>query len=200
MKKKCVLILMTCLFFLHVQVMAGYACVGRILTISVTDSPDQQVVAQILSVLITERTGTCIELVQAADVQASEKKMGKGDADIIISYLGVAKAGIEGAESATSSQETYAIVKAHYLQNSGMVWLKPFGYSGPTGNDSAQKESIAAPVTTKTVLDRFPVLDRVINKLDGKIDDAILKQLAEQSATGDPREVAKSFLKARNMI
>ncbi|MEA3468014.1 MAG: glycine betaine ABC transporter substrate-binding protein [Thermodesulfobacteriota bacterium] len=200
MKKKCVLILMTCLFFLHVLVMAGYACVGRILTISVTDSPDQQVIAQILSVLITERTGTCIELIQAADVQASEKKMEKGDADIIISYLGVARAGIEGAESATNSQETYAIVKAHYLQNSGMVWLKPFGYSGPTGNEFTQKESIAAPITTTTVLDRFPVLDRVINKLDGKIDDAILKQLAEQSATGDPREVAKSFLKARNMI
>jgi len=198
--KKSVLILIACLFFLHVQVMAGYACVGRILTISMTDSPDQQMVAQIMSVLITERTGTAIEFVKAADVQESEKKMEKGEADIFISYLGIAQGSVEGAESITNPQETYAIVKAHYLQNLGMVWLKPFGYFGPTGNDSTQQQSIAAPVTTKTVLDRFPVLDRVINKLEGKIDNAILKQLAEQASSGDPREVAKSFLKTRNMI
>ncbi len=198
MKNKTVFIVT--LFFLHMLVMAGYACVGRVLTISLTDSPDQQVVGQILSVLITERTGTAIEFVQAANELESKKIMERGDADIYIGYLGSARTIVDGAESVTNTQEIYAMVKAHYLQNSDMVWLKPFGYSGPTGNDSNQEQSLAAPITTKVVLDRFPVLDRVINKLNGKIDNTILKQLTEQAAAGDSTEVAKKFLKVRNMI
>lgn len=200
MKIKTVSMFFVCLFLLHMQVIAGYACVGRILTVSMTDSPDQQVVAQILSVLINERTGTAIEFIKAANVQESEKKVENGDADIYIGYLGAAKDGTKGSESKIDLQEEYAIVKAYYLENLNLVWLKPFGYAGPTGGDSAQNKSIAAPVTTKIVLDRFPVLDRVINKLDGKIDDGILKQLTEQAAAGDARAVAKRFLKARNII
>lgn len=200
MKKKTIMILITSLFLLHMQVLAGYACVGRVLTVSVTDSPDQQVVAQILSVLISERTGTEIAFVTAKNVQESKMLLEKGDADIYIAYLGDAAKGMEGVESAMNEEEKYALVKAHYLQNSGMVWLKPFGYSGPLGNVSAEERSLAAPVTTRTVLDRFPVLDRVINKLDGKINESTLKQLTEDVATSDLEAVAKSFLKARNMI
>lgn len=203
MKGKNLLIFGSCLVFLHVLAMPGYSCVGRVLTISLNNSIDQQIMGQILSVYITERTGTTIEFTEAADVQSSQKMVEKGDADIFINYLGVALSNMEGEKTGETLQETYSIIKEHYLQKFNMVWLKPFGYKGPLTEAvevGGQGQTIAAPVTTKKVLERFPILDRLINKLEGKIDDNILKQLAEKAATEDARVVAKEFLKNRNMI
>ena len=178
-------------------------CVGRILTISLDKSADQQIIGQILSVYINERTGTTIEFVEAADVQASQAAVARGDADIFINYVDVALSGLKDTETGENPQESYAIVRESYLQNMDMVWLKPFGYKGPISriaDGAGPAKSIAAPVTTKKVLERFPILDRLINKLEGKIDDSVMQQLMKKAATADPRDVAKEFLKNRNMI
>ena len=49
-------------------------------------------------------------------------------------------------------------------------------------------------------LAKFPVLDRVINKLGNLIDDSSLEQLLQQVESGDAESVAKDFLKTRNLI
>jgi glycine betaine/choline ABC-type transport system substrate-binding protein len=183
--------------------MSAYSCVGRILTISLNNSMDQQIIGHILSVYITERTGTTIEFTEAADVNGCQQAVNKGDADIFINYLGVASANLKDEKTGENPQETFAIIKEYYLQNYKMVWLKPFGYKGPLakgGKAGGQGQTIAAPVTTKKVLERFPILDRLINKLEGKIDDNTMEQLIKKATTMDPEKVAKDFLKKRNMI
>jgi hypothetical protein len=84
-----------------------------------------------------------------------------------------------------------------------MVWLRPFGYHGPVNKQlepESRQDSMAAVVTTRKVLNKFPVLDRVINKLSGKIDDHVLKELVQNSATGKDDSAIKRFLKQRNLI
>ncbi len=84
-----------------------------------------------------------------------------------------------------------------------MVWLRPLGYEGPLTAAAATTEgnvSLAVPVTTREVLNRFPVLDRVINKLGGRIDARTLQQLIEQTETDEIAVVVKNFLKDQNLI
>ncbi len=203
MIRKNLFIITSGLFLLLMSSMSAYSCVGRILTISLNNYLDQQIIGQILAVYITERTGTTIEFIEAADVQGCRQNMEKEDADIFINYLGTALASMEDKNIGGNSQEDYAIVKEYYMQQFNMVWLNPFGYMGPvTKADSAggQEKTIAAPVTTKKVLERFPILDRLINKLKGKIDDNTMQELIKKAETMEPEAVAKEFLKSRNMI
>ena len=84
-----------------------------------------------------------------------------------------------------------------------MVWLRPFGYSGPlTLGADPQKDggTLAVPVTTKDVLKRFPVLDRLINKLGNRIDNHTIEELKQKGETQDVEDVVKAFLKARKLI
>ena len=65
-------------------------------------------------------------------------------------------------------QQLYTMVSQYYREQFGMIWLKPFGFEGPLSDakaGSASASFLAAPVSTKDVLRKFPVLDRVINKL-----------------------------------
>ena len=107
------------------------------------------------------------------------------------------------ADTTADTQESYSLVKQYYLEKDNMVWLKPLGYKGPL-QESAGKGttglSLAVPVTTKDVLDRFPVLDRVINKLSGRIDDRTIQQLIQKAQTEGVKVAVKGFLKAQNLI
>jgi glycine betaine/choline ABC-type transport system substrate-binding protein len=55
-------------------------------------------------------------------------------------------------------------------------------------------------VTTREVLNRFPVLDRVINKLGGRVDERTLKLLIEKTQSSEITAVVKQFLKDQNLI
>jgi len=85
-----------------------------------------------------------------------------------------------------------------------MVWLKPFGFKGPLTikGDSNKKGSgsLAAPVTTKDVLRKFPVLDRLINKLGGRVDNSIMEELKRKAEGQEVKEVVREFLKAHKLI
>ncbi len=191
------------LLFILMATSASQACVGRVLNLALIQAPDQQVAGAMLAVFINERTGTTVEIVPCKDIKQCEDMVKKGDADLMIDYLGVAGANVAGVSGAKSVQEKYGLVKQYYLHNYSMVWLKPFGYHGPMAKDGAPgmvKPSLAVPVTTTKILDQFPVLDRVINKLSGRLDDETMRRLINESKAGKDRSVIKKFLKDRHLI
>lgn len=179
------------------------ACVGRCLTVAVTNSQDQVIMGHMLSVLINERTGTTVNVVELVDLSACHETVLKGKADIYIGYIGQRLEGPKGSTPADDPQKLYTLVSQGYMEKFGMVWLKPFGFKGPLNDAACRGEvvgSLAAPIATKDVLRKFPVLDRVINKLGSRVDNGMLEELRKQTENQDVRETVRAFLKAHKMI
>ena len=180
-----------------------HACVGRILTIAVGNSTDQVIMGQMLSVLINERTGTTVNIVQPGDLKRCHETVLKGKADIYINYIGMRRASTGGSTKVDDPQKVYTLVRQRYMEEFGMIWLKPFGFEGPLILEAGGKKdgaTLAAPVTTKDVLRRFPVLDRLINKLGGRIDNNTMDELRKKTENEDIKEAVREFLKTQNLI
>ena len=104
---------------------------------------------------------------------------------------------------ADDPQKVYTLVSQGYMEKFGMVWLKPFGFNGPlteTACGGKEVGSLAAPIATKDVLRKFPVLDRVINKLGGSVDNDRLEELRKKTENQNVREAVRAFLKSQKMI
>jgi len=203
MKGKKYLILIAGLMFFHLLATPLLACKGRVLVVAVGDSIDQVIMGQMLSILINERTGTTVEIVQPGDIQACQETVLQGKADICINYVGMAQAGTEGSNALDDPQKAYILVSRAYLEKFGMVWLKPFGFQGPltqTASSGKVDTSLAVPVTTKDVIKKFPVLDRLINKLGGRVDNKALEELRKKSENQNVETVVREFLTSRNLI
>jgi osmoprotectant transport system substrate-binding protein len=202
MKSRSVVVPMV-LFLVFFQVSPGLGCVGRILNVAVSDAPDQIVMGHMLSVLINERTGTTVNVVPTGDLTQCREAVFEGKAQIYIGYIGADQDVTKGTPPAGGAQELYTLVSQYYREKYGMIWLQPFGFEGPIDagrNQKAAKASLAVPVCTKDVLRKFPVLDRVINKLGRCVDDKILAELVSKAKEGDPKDVVKAFLKANKLI
>lgn len=203
MKRRIIFSLSCCVILLLSLVVAGQACVGRILTISVNDTIEQKVVGQLLATYVTERTGTTVNMVIVSAGTSNDELIKNAKVDIVLNYLNVGLSNIEGAVNTGENQKTYGLVKQYYIDTFDMVWLRPLGYDGPLldATDAAQESvSLAVPVTTREVLNRFPVLDRVINKLGGRLDARTLQRLIKETETKEIAVVVKNFLKDLNLI
>ncbi|WP_339136521.1 MAG: glycine betaine ABC transporter substrate-binding protein [Candidatus Electrothrix sp. GW3-4] len=192
MRQKTTLLFIASLFLLLTFTSTSYSCVGRILNLTVNESPEQQIVAHIMATYITERTGTTVNIVNSTEALGAECPT-----DICINYVNTGLSGMSSDNQGGDEQENYSLVKEYYIENENLVWLKPFGYKGPVKQGDA---SLAVPVANRESLAKFPVLDRVINKLGDLIDDSSLEQLLQQTENGDAEGVAKDFLKTKNLI
>ena len=202
MKKKSFVLILGLIFCLILP-NSVHTCVGRVLIIALSNSPDQVIMGQMLSILINERTGTSVEIIQPGDVNMCHETVLTGKANLYINYIGMGWANTGGSTKVDDPQKVYTLVSQFYNEKFGMIWLKPFGFSGPlTLDKKGKKESatLAAPVATKDVLRKFPVLDRVINKLGGRIDNHTMDELREKSEKQDVIEVVKEFLKTQRLI
>ncbi len=186
MTNKLSVLLSGSVLFMALTASPSHGCVGRILNFSTDGSPEQKAAGQLMATYINERTGTTVNLVENPPT-----KDGSCPADICIQYLKPALAGM-GGEQPQDEQEGYSKAKEYYLENKNMVWLKPFGFKGPLQQGDG---SMAVPVSPRTSLTKFPVLDRVINKLSGMITD----QTVQEFQSGGPA-AAKEFLKSRKLI
>lgn len=197
------LVFILLLLFLVVPPNPVHTCVGRVLIIAVSDSTDQVIMGQMLSVLINERTGTTVEIVHPGDVKRCHETVLNGKANIYIGYIGMGGAITAGSSKVDDPQKVYTLVSQSYREEFGMIWLKPFGFRGPlTFEAGGKKESVslAAPITTKDVLKKFPILDRLINKLGGRIDNNTIDELRENTKNQDVKEAVTEFLKAQKLI
>ena len=191
--------LLVVLIITGLTVSSVHACVGKTLVVGALDNPQQQVLAEMLSVLIGERTGTTVKVVSVAGHAEAHDAMIRAEMDMYVEYTGVGQVIILKEQPIADSDELYKAVKERYNQDLNLIWLKPFGFSderyAPEGT-----VAVAAPVVRKDTLKKFPALARLINKLGGSIDDSTMKELETASAAGNSRDVARKFLKEKRFI
>lgn len=191
--------LLMVLLMTGLAVSSAQACVGKTLVVGALDNPQQQVLAEMLSVLIGERTGTTVKIVPVAGHAEAHDAMVRAELDMYVEYTGVGQVVILKQQPIADADELYKAVKERYNQDLNLVWLKPFGFSddryAPEGTVAD-----AAPVVRKDTLKKFPALARLINKLGGAIDAPTMKELETASAVGNSRDVARKFLKEKRFI
>ena len=176
-------------------------CVGRILYVGAQNSTEDKVMAELLVLLINERTGTNVQI-RYFDTQDQIYTALKSDdeetrVDIIVEDTDDA-ASILGQERMTNLDREYLDVKDKYDAQLSIIWLNPFGFSN---NKSVEKPSVSAPLVRRDVLTNFPLLPRILNKLSGAINDETFTSLTARVESGDKaKKVAKDFLRARKFI
>lgn len=170
------------------------ACVGKTLHIATAGSVQQDILANALALLISERTGTTTRVERFSDARAVHDAIGKADLDIVVAYTAQSRSDILKKPPISENQALYEAVREEYNQSLNLIWLAPFGF-----NDA--KLGQAAPVARKDTLKKFPALARLINKLGNVINDATMARLEGQVKEGKTAaDVARAFLKESKLI
>ncbi len=167
------------------------ACVGKSLVIGTDSSPESKAVAQILAILINERTGTTVEITDYSGYDALIKEMTQGDVDLALDYAGRALKH-EGASVPPSSGEALEKAKELYMEKHNLVWLTPFGFAEP-----GQPASLAATIAQKHALKKFPALPRLIAKTNDLLQPETLKTVV---LADNQSKAARDFLKKNKLI
>jgi len=175
------------------------ACVGKSLVIGAMDNPQQQILAQMLSILIGERTGTTVKVVPIEGHAEAHEALLRADLDMYTEYTGIGQVVLLKDEPIADSKALFDAVKDRYNRELNLIWMQPFGFSveeiAPAGTVAE-----AALVVRKDTLKKFPALARLINKLGGSIDAATMEELEKSAVDSSSREVARSFLKKNRFI
>lgn len=195
----CVSFVLMTLLVMGAPVQKAHACVGKSLIVGAMEDTQQQVLAQMLSILISERTGTSVKIVPIAGHAEAHEALLRADLDMYVEYTGVGQVVLLKEEPIADAKALFEAVKDRYNRDLNLVWMLPFGFSAediaPAGTTAD-----AAPVVRKDTLKKFPALARLINKLGGTIDAATMAELEKAGADGNSREVARSFLKKNRFI
>jgi len=170
---------------------SALACVGKTLVIGAQETPEGRVVAQVIAILINERTGTTVKVEEFPSAEALHNSLAGGEADIAVESTGAALARL-GLAIPPDRDAAYQSAKAAYLEQLNLVWLPRLGFetqSAPNGE--------AAPVARKETLKKFPALPRLIAKTEGLLSRDVLQSLAR---AGEPARAAREFLRERRLI
>jgi len=192
------LAIILCIFGILLAPPAG-ACVGKTLVIGSTGSVQQDLLAEMLSVLISERTGTTVKVVKLDSPAAAHEALLKAELDMDVEYTGASQLQILKGQAIAGPQQLFEAVKARYNQDLNLIWLQPFGFDEPAAVSVAIPAQ-AAPVVRKDTLKKFPALARLVNKLGGTIDAATIARLEGEAADGSVHDVARTFLKSNRLI
>ncbi len=180
-------------------VKSASACVGKSLVIGAMDNPQQQVLVQMVSILISERTGTTVKIVPIIGHAEAHEALLRADLDMYVEYTGIGQVVLLNDEPIADSKVLFDAVKDRYNRELNLIWMQPFGFSveeiAPVGTVAE-----AALVVRKDTLKKFPALARLISKLGGSVDAATMAALEKASVDGNSREVARSFLKKNRFI
>ncbi|PLY03090.1 MAG: hypothetical protein C0623_02540 [Desulfuromonas sp.] len=187
------------IMFLVLTTSVGLGCVGKTLVVGTTGTVQQDLLAQMLSLLIQERTGTTVKVVSVASSSAAHQALLKADLDMYVEYTGVGQVNILKKAPVADQAELYKAVKTVYNEELNLIWLKPFGFDAP-GLAPAGVAAEAAPVVRKDTLKKFPALARLINKLGGRIDGAAIAELEAAVKGTESKQVARDFLRKNRLI
>jgi len=179
----------------------SFACVGRTLYVGSLDTTEDKVLAQMLVLLINERTGTTVKIRYFDNNEALYNALKENDeekrADIIVENTDDALALLKKPRPGDLDQ-TYKQVKELYESELGLIWLNPFGFKHATGDE---KQTISAPLVRRDVLTNYPLLPRVLKKLAGAINDETYSTLTAKVRGGEkPQNISKDFLRAKKLI
>jgi len=194
MKKSALILLFLIITICSIK---AFACVGRTITISSLKSHNEQILAQMLSVIINERTGTTVRVEYFDTQQELYDALKTGKVSILIENTDRALQMLQKTKD-KNDRNNYLEVKKTYKQKFDFVLLDAFGQA-PT--DSENKQYFYFPVVTSEILIDYPALPRVVNKLAGILEDKSYGALIGFVESGDkPKSAAKDFLKKKKLI
>ena len=161
------------------------ACVGRFVHIGISGAPNERLLAEMASLLISERTGSNVQI----DVYKSSKELysavKQGNVNLIFENTSRAAEVVGKAKDAPYDQ-----IKTEYRTRLNLTWLEPFGGS-----------TKYAPVLTAETLTTYPALPKLLNKLSGALTNDTYAKLVKSAESSDKvKTVAKDFLKAKKLI
>jgi len=172
------------------------ACVGRILQIGALDTPDGRVLAVALALMINERTGTSVETRYYATSQELYDAVQEKEVGIFLENTSRAMQKL-GKEEPADYDEAYRQAKQLYRTELDLIWLDPFGFDNPVG----AAPSRTATLISKDVMEDFPGLPRLLNKLAKRVNNREYAALVENVESGqDPKKTALQFLNAKKLI
>lgn len=189
-------------FFLSIAVLLAFtrqpdACVGKTLYIGALNSTYEQLFSEMLSVVISERTGTTVNIKYYKDSRELYNAVKKNEVGILIENTDRALE-ILGRPKEENVEKAYNISKEEFRKDLNLVWLKPFVLLSEAGEKS---QNYYSPLIAVDVLSNFPALPRVINKLSGIMNEETFFKMVKSVKSGEkPKTVARDFLKARKII
>lgn len=187
--------LLLALALLFALALPAGACVGKTLVIGSAGTLQQDLLAQMINLLISERTGTTVKVVRYDNAAKAHDALMDADLDILVEYTGVGQVTILKGEGLTDPDALYQAVKEGYNQQYNLIWLTPFGFEEASLAPAEKVPAQAAPVVRKDTLKKFPALARLINKLGGAVSGEAMAALEKEAQGGDIQGVARRFLK-----
>ncbi len=173
------------------------ACVGKVLYIGISNSSGEQLFAEMLSLLINERTGTTVNLRVYRDSQEMYQAIKKGEVSILIENTGHALQ-LLGRPPEENARKAYVISKEEFRKSFDLVWLEPIGL---LHLGSGKAPAYYVPIITVDAMNNFPALPRVINKLSGMVNDEVFEKFMKKINEGQKSRMAvKDFLRSRKLI
>lgn len=167
------------------------ACVGKTLIVGTDGTPRSRAVAQILAILINERTGTTVEVLDHPDAEALFKGLTEGNVDLALEYAGRALTR-GGKPLPAEGAKAFEEANAYYQETWNLVWLPPLGFS-----EAGRAASVAAPVAQKHALKKFPALPRLIAKTQSILPEG---EIAALASAANQAQAARDFLKKNKLI
>jgi osmoprotectant transport system substrate-binding protein len=167
------------------------ACVGKTIVIGADRTPRGRFAAQVLAILINERTGTTVKIADFPDAEAVHRGLAAGDVDIAVEYANRALARM-GLGAGDSPEAAVKALRGAYQEKLNLAWLQPLGFT-----DSGDHRAPAATVVRKDTLKKFPALPRLLAKTEGVLPDTVIASL---TTGGDAARSAREFLRNKKLI
>jgi osmoprotectant transport system substrate-binding protein len=170
------------------------ACVGKVLFIGAVNTAQDRLLAEVVSVLINERTGTTVKVRLFESSRELYAAVQKNEIGILIENTDRAA----GAAGMRRDEKDYSALKEDFKNRLNLVWLQPAGSPVPSAGSS---RNLYVPVITAEVMNNFPALPRVLNKLSGIMNDEGYRKMARTVDAGEePSRATRDFLKSKKLI
>lgn len=170
------------LFLVFTIAEISIACVGKTIYIGHLSGKNDEILGNILSRLITERTGTSVKLKKYTDANSLLKASTGGEIDIFVID--------DKFISETTGSKNREEAKNAYNVNYNLVWLKAIN----------EKDDFLVPVIRKDTLKKFPALPRLLEKLTGIINNPQIEEIKLDVEKRGMKDAVKDFLKKKSLI
>ncbi len=164
------------------------ACVGKTIHLGISNA-NERLVAEMASLMITERTGSTVAIDFYKDSNALYDAVKQGKVNILVENAGRAQEILGKAKGATPAMGI-DLIKSEYRKNMNLTWLNSFGVT-----------TQYAPVLTGDTLNNYPALPKLLNKLSGALSNDTYSKLLKTVETDEKtKKIAKDFLKSKKLI
>jgi osmoprotectant transport system substrate-binding protein len=182
------------------------ACVGKTVFLGRMPGREQEILTEIFSWMVSERTGTTIQVKSLPDSRTMFAALQSAEVDLYLEDQSLALRQVLGGAPAGNGVDQRETLRREYEQRYNLIWLEPWGMTArpatatAAGPGGTAAPGLVAPVIRKDTLKKFPALSRLVNKLAGVVDNATMARLVQESDKRPAHEVVKQFLKEKRLI